>query len=102
MRTAVADTSIQAYRDLRAVGQLSRQQRVIMAAIKIGNDYSLQELVRLTQLPVNVVSGRVNELKSAQRLVLGMLRKCSVTGRTIHPVRLPLGQLELFSGRAVS
>lgn len=57
--------------------------------VKRGRDYSLQELSRLTGLGVNVISGRCNELRAAKHLELGPERKCSLTGRTIHPVQLP-------------
>lgn len=89
MKTAVADTSIQAYHSMRGDGSLTRQQAAVMARIKFGSDYSLQELVKLTGLPINVISGRVNELKAEGRLIHSETRKCAITGRTVHPVRLP-------------
>jgi hypothetical protein len=89
MRTAVADTSIECYRALRRDGGLTRQQHKVLAAVRPHRDYSLQELVIAAGLPVNVISGRVNELKSDKHLVHGPTRKCSITGRTVHPVRLP-------------
>ncbi|QOR55261.1 MAG: hypothetical protein SHS37scaffold220_30 [Phage 67_12] len=87
--TAVTFTSIDAYRSLEGNGTLTRQQAVIVGAMAHGRDYSLQELVAATGLPVNVVSGRVNELKTSGRLVLAEKRPCSRTGRLIAPVRLP-------------
>lgn len=98
MKTAVADTSIECYHDLRDDGTLTKRQAQVMAVIQHGRDYSLQELVMLTGLPINIVSGRVNELKSNElkRLEHGPKRKCMLTQRTIHPVRLPVKQEELF------
>ena len=89
MRTAVADTSIDCYHAIQREGGLSRQQSVILAAVRRDRDYSLQELVSITGLQVNVISGRAFELKASGRLVPGETRRCSVTGRTVHPVRLP-------------
>jgi hypothetical protein len=99
MKTQVAETSIDAYHALQREGTLTKRQAQVMEQVQPGRDYSLQELVQLTGLPVNVISGRCNELRAAKRLELGPERKCSLTGRTIHPVRLPLpagGQATLF------
>jgi len=89
MKTAVAETSIDSYHALRREGGLTRQQHKVLAVIRPYRDYSLQELVIASGLPVNVISGRVNELKTEKRLEHGPTRKCSITGRTVHPVRLP-------------
>ena len=98
MKTMVADTSVETYHALQREGGLSRQQGQVMAVIRAGRDYSLQELVKLTGLPVNVISGRCNELRAAKRLEHGPTRKCSLTGRSVHPVRLPTSpQGVLFS-----
>ena len=96
MKTAVASTSIQCYHAIRGEGRVSNQQAVILSAIREGRDYSLQELVRITGLQINTVSGRVNELKEMALLDVSETRKCSITGRTVHPVKLPLKQRELF------
>ena len=96
MRAAVASTSIDTYRAIHKEGQLTRMQLKIMAAIDPWTDYTLQELSKITGLPINTVSGRCNELRTANRLVLGQTRKCHVTGRMVHPVMLPESQPGLF------
>jgi hypothetical protein len=96
MKTAVASTSIDCYRAIHGEGKLSRQQSQIMGVIYAGQDYSLQELVKLTGMPINAVSGRCNELRTARRLEHGRTRPCSVTGRMVHPVKLPSIQDALF------
>ncbi len=96
MKTNAQDTSIDCYHAIHGEGMLSRQQSQIMGCIYAGRDYSLQELVKLTGMPVNVISGRCNELRTARRLEHGATRKCSVTGRNIHPVKLPALQGALF------
>lgn len=92
----VASTSIAAYHDIKADGTVSRRQAQVMAAMKEGRDYSLQELVMLTGLAINIVSGRVNELKNDAHLEHGPTRKCSITTRTVHPVRLVARQKMLL------
>ena len=88
-RTAVAATSIAVYDEIKSDGTLTRQQAAIVSLMRRGRDYSLQELVNLTGFGVNVVSGRCNELRQAGAIEHGPKRPCSVTGRTIQPVRLP-------------
>lgn len=89
MRTQVAQTSIDAYRAVKKDGTVSARQAQILAAVYPGLDYSLQELVDITHLPVNVVSARCNELRKAGLLELAEKRPCSVSGRTVNPVMLP-------------
>jgi hypothetical protein len=88
----VASTSLAAYDELRSTGKLNARQRQVMAVIQPGRDYSLQELVMLCGLPINCVSGRVKELKDSGQLEHGPTRACSLTHKTIHPVRLPAKQ----------
>lgn len=92
----VAATSIQAYRGARADGTLGRQEAQVLAAVQPGGNYSLQELCRLTGLPINAVSGRCADLKKSGHLESGDKRPCTVTGRLISPVRRPKLQRELF------
>lgn len=89
MRTNVASTSIEVYRGIGRSGTLSRQQSIVMAAVQVARDYSLQELVQITGLAINAISGRVSELKASQHLVHADKRKCSLTGHLVRPVRLP-------------
>ena len=89
MKTQVASTSIDTYRAIHSEGRLTRMQSQIVGAMSHGIDYSLQELVRLTGLPINTISGRCNELRTAKRLEHGRTRPCGVTGRTVHAVKLP-------------
>src|SRR5207253_445601 len=91
LHTAVADTSIRAYRKAKQAGTLGERQRQILEAMApYPADYSLQELVKKTGLPVNVVSGRMNELREKLCLVeRAPSRACTVTGETIRPHRRP-------------
>ncbi len=85
--TAVT-TSIETYHALRDEGTLTRQQKIIVDAIAVGRNFSLQELVKATGLPINTISGRCNDLRHLGVLELGPKRACGVTGRNIAPVRL--------------
>lgn len=96
MRTQVASTSIATYRSIKRDGTVSVRQAQILAAMKPGRDYTLQELVKLTGLPVNVVSGRCNEMRKDGALAPADKRNCSVTGNRVTTVKLPSAQGSLL------
>lgn len=84
----VASTSIAAYVEHKDTGKLGRQASAILERMSPTKDYSRKELARLTGFELSAICGRVNEL-----LAVGMLeelasRKCSITGKNIHPVKL--------------
>lgn len=89
---SVTYTSKKAYRDLIEKGSVSRQKAVILRFMCSGADYSLQELSRLSGVPINAVSGRVNEMKRSGRVIPAAKRKCSITNRLIMPVALVSGR----------
>lgn len=91
----VADTSIDAYRNL-SVGDLSRGQAAVMRVIGERLDYTRAEIAALAGLPLQSVCGRVNELVAAGKLENGPRRLCSKTGNPSNPVRLPRVQRELI------
>lgn len=89
------DTSLEAYQSLLDSGAISRQQHQILSAIArqpAGKDFSLNELVSITGLSINVISGRCCELKKSGQLEEGPARKCTRSGKTIHPVRILVEQ----------
>jgi hypothetical protein len=92
MRTHVAQTSIRTFHAITQDGTVSARQAQILAAMEHGQDYSLQELVALTGLPVNVISGRCFELRQMTKLELADKRPCFFSGRTVAPVKLPAVQ----------
>lgn len=96
MRTHVRGASLAAYRDMSDTGKLGKQAQTILGAMRAGRDYSLQELSRLTGIAINAISGRCNDLKKLGLLVEAAGRKCSITGRTVHPVCLPTAQGNLL------
>lgn len=93
---SVRQSSLAAYYDMRDTGRLGKQAQTILRAMKAGRDYSLQELSRLTGIAINAVSGRCNDMKKVGALSESDARKCSITGRMVHPVRLPTSQGSLF------
>lgn len=95
MRTQVREASIAAYREMSDSGKLGKQAQTILGAMRAGSDYSLQELSRLTGIAINAISGRCNDMKKVGVLVESAVRKCSITGRSVHPVSLPSAQREL-------
>lgn len=95
----IRDTSLSTYDELRGSGRLGRQQQTILDQVQPGRNYSLRELAVVTGLEINAVSGRVNDLKKLGLLEEAPARKCSITGRTVHPVRLPAKQGELPWGQ---
>ncbi|HEY6435243.1 MAG TPA: hypothetical protein VIY47_01520, partial [Ignavibacteriaceae bacterium] len=60
---SIRETSKSAYEDVQEEGGVSRQQKAVLEKIPEGRDFSLQELSKITGFPINVISGRVNELK---------------------------------------
>lgn len=89
MKKNVADTSIEIYKRLTAEGKVSHMQARILSKMEEGKDYTRNELVCMTLLPINAVTGRVNELVHELSLLEeGEKRKCSVTGNKVGTVRL--------------
>lgn len=96
MKTNVRSTSLDAYHEIESNGKVGKQSSTILNHLSYGRDYSLQEISKITGYPINVVSGRVNDLKKMNLLAHGLKRPCSITGKTIHPVKFPQRQESLF------
>lgn len=84
----VRNTSIIAYNDLKISGKQPTQKQIILNALKKNvRPMSLQEICDITNMQINAVSGRVNDLKKANQVVEAPTRKCTITRKTITPVR---------------
>ena len=84
----VRTTSIISYDELKGNGKQPKQKDIIFGILKKNvSPMSLQEICNKTGMAINSVSGRVNDLKKENRVVEASKRKCSVTFRTITPVR---------------
>ncbi len=92
------DTSLNAYFEHRNSGRMSNQCGRILNAIKNGTqrDYSLQEIVKLTGEMISSVSARCKKMKDDGILEEAESRKCKITGKTVHPVRIKPKQLILL------
>jgi uncharacterized membrane protein len=96
MRTAVTETSIDAYhsRSRRTIGQ-AQCDRIVEYVQRAGTA-TIAEIAQALHIEKSSVSARRNELIAARRLVLARDRKCSVTGRYVQCVKLPQKQGSLF------
>jgi predicted transcriptional regulator len=83
----VRDTSKEAFVDLKEKGVVSRQSQSILNLMKKNQDYSMQELSKATEFGINAVSARCNELKKSGHLIENPKRKCSITNRTVNPLK---------------
>ena len=82
------NTSIIAYKDLQATKKYLTQKEIILNALRENKTpMSLQEICDRTNFQINAVSGRVNDLKKANQVVEAPTRKCTITRKTITPVR---------------
>ena len=96
MKTAMASTSLDAYRS-HSVAALTSGQRRVMESIRPGLDFTRAEIAHASGMALQSVCGRVNELVAAGVLEHGPRRICSRTGNPANPVRLPSKQLELLT-----
>ena len=84
----VRTTSIIAYNDLKSSGKQPTQKQIILNALrKNKKPMSLQEICDRTNFQINAVSGRVNDLKKSNQVDEARTRKCTITRKTITPVR---------------
>lgn len=95
MHTSVSETSIAAYRELRDDGKLTAKQQQITDYLHRHNgaDFSRLEISRAIDMPINCVSGRVNELLEKVVIEEADQRPCRISGRRINPIRLTQGRL---------
>ena len=84
----VRTTSIIAYNDLKSSNKQPTQKQIILNALRENKKpMSLQEICDKTNFQINAVSGRVNDLKKSNQVVEAKTRKCTITKKTITPVR---------------
>ena len=84
----VRNTSIIAFNDLKVTNKHRTQKQIILDALRENKTpMSLQEICDRTNFQINAVSGRVNDLKKSNQVVEASTRKCTITRKTITPVR---------------
>ena len=97
MRTQVAETSLVAYQSLQSEKKLSAKQALIMGLLASGRAMTRQEIVNETGEPINSVTGRVNELLAAKRIVQRGEVINTKTGKPNYLVGIPIvEQFDLF------
>jgi hypothetical protein len=88
----VRDASMAAYRALAWSGTMAAQQRAVLDVFLRDPErtWTRRELVNAVGIPVNAVTGRVNELlKEPFELIEECgKRSCSMTGETVNELRL--------------
>lgn len=58
----IQQTSLEAYLDMRYSGELGERQEQVLQAFRDFGDHTALEMVELLGLPINCVTGRINEL----------------------------------------
>jgi hypothetical protein len=102
MKINQRESAIDCYHSVVVPKLAESQNSRVMDVIKEGNDYSLSEIMALTnragKTPIDKssMSRVVNGLRAAKRLIEGSERKCSITGIRIIPSKLPTKQGDLF------
>jgi DNA-binding IclR family transcriptional regulator len=93
----VADTSRDAFRDHRDSGALGAQQLQLVRflARHCSHDWTRSEIATVSGMRLSSVCGRVNELVAVGVVEELPRRRCTVTGRSAHAVRLSTAQGEL-------
>jgi len=81
--TGVSDTSLEAYCSIKGNGvqlnQVGRVYNCIYCSIK-PDGLTRSEISKMTDISLNAVCGRVNELMKKGFIVQNVRRKCKVTG----------------------
>lgn len=98
MKTAVRETSIDAYHAHCGAGKSSQQRARILAFITArGGDWSIGEIANALGMEKSTISARVFELLTETlEVVERPKRKDRVSGVTVRPVGLPPNQEDLF------
>ena len=97
MKTAVTDTSIDAFHAHTGSGKSGIQrQRIIDCIEKRGGDWSIGEIAYVLNLQKSTVSARINELLADKVLIVKPHRRDRVSNIKIRPVGLPPTQRGLF------
>tara|TARA_Y100000593_G_C4174552_1_gene268787 strand:+ start:451 stop:747 length:297 start_codon:yes stop_codon:yes gene_type:complete len=85
----VTITSKIAYSQLNKDGVAKSQKARILDVVNEkdnGKGLSLREIKKETNIDINAVSGRVNDLKKMNFLETAEKRKCTISGKLINPV----------------
>ena len=92
-----ATSSIEAYRDIQSTGKSQKQVDIIMDVL-LSNKKPLtgREIQQKTDLDINAISGRLNEMKAVGLVTTCGKTKCPITKRTVVPVTAVWNKLGLY------
>lgn len=96
MRTAVAETSINAYRGIVPSFKNGQESAILDHVAKHGES-TIGEIAHALRMEKSTVSARQNSLRKLGYLVQGAVRKCRISGINCTPVKLPARQMGLFN-----
>jgi len=104
MRTAVTESSILSFHSMPNTQKKSVADLIYSVIEKSRGQEGLsmaeiQNSLRAIKINIekSTISARINEMVAAGRLYrYPHLRKCSITGKSIHPVSLAFGQMGLL------
>lgn len=86
MKTNVNQTSIANHEINRRAGVYGPQAAKLLSIIKHSPGMTRNELACLSGMPINVVSGRCNDLMRAGKVKTDGKRRCSVSGRMVWAI----------------
>lgn len=89
MKTAVAHTSIANYHSHVVPDLQGKQESRILAYVSRFGESTIGEIAHALDMEKSTVSARQNKLRADGLLEFGAARKCSVSGITCNPLRLP-------------
>ena len=94
---SIASTSIEAYRDIQETGKSQKQVDIILDCL-LSNKRPLtgREIQQKTDLDINAISGRLNEMKAVGLVHTCGKKKCPITKRTVVPVTAFWNILEAY------
>lgn len=92
MKIAQRDTAVDCYYKVVRPKLAATQSDKVLSVMQEGRDYSLRELVQLCpEIDISAMSRTVNDLRKEKRLEeVQEHRKCTISGITITPSRLPV------------
>ena len=76
------------YKEIVEDGTVGKQAQKILDLLIYSRPLSLREIKERTEIEINAVSGRVNDLKKTGNVVECDKSKCSISGRLITPVTI--------------
>lgn len=87
MRTAMAESSLDAFADIKQSGELQEQQRKIISVMQPEHTYTRRALAALAKLEKSTASARINSLLDTHIVVVGKT-KDPLTRKTVEALQL--------------